>query len=105
MGAASVLYYHAMRVLAGGLIAGGILWMVAGADIIGGLVAGLLTASLMRQLGPRSLAEKVGAAMTAALIAWAAGPGAGADIGLIRFLFGWLLSSSALAYVLHPKTE
>lgn len=94
-----------MRVLTGGLIAGAILWMVAGAGLFGGLVAGLLAASLMLQLGPRSLAEKVGAAMTAALIAWAAGPGAGADIGLIRYLFGWLAASSALAYALHPKAE
>lgn len=94
-----------MRVLTGGLIAGGIIWMVAGAELIGGMIAGLLVASLMLQLGPRSLVEKVGAAMTVALIAWAAGPGAGSDIGLIRYLFGWLAASSALAYVLHPKTE
>jgi hypothetical protein len=93
-----------MRTFVGGLIAGVILWIFSGTGGYG-LIAGWFTAALMLQLGPRSLAEKVGAAMTAAMIAWAAGPGYGAHVGFVRYLFGWLIASSALAYYLHPKSE
>lgn len=94
-----------MRVWVGGLAAGAILAVVSGVGFLGGLLAGLLTASLMLQLGPRSLVEKVGAALTAALIAWTAGPGAGAGAGALRYALGWLAASGALAWFLHPKTE
>jgi hypothetical protein len=94
-----------MRVIVGGLIAGGFLWILAGAGLIGGAIGGVFAASLMLQLGPRSIVEKVGAGMTAALIAWAAGPGSGAGPGFLRYLFGWLLASAALAAYLHPRSE
>jgi hypothetical protein len=93
-----------MRILVGGLIAGAILLALSGTGGYG-LIAGVLTASLMVQLGPRSLAEKAGAGMTAALIAWSAGPGYGASVGFLRYMLGWALASSALAYYLHPKSE
>jgi hypothetical protein len=94
-----------MRNFVGGLIAGAILWIVAGAGFFGGAVAGLLVAWLMLQLGPRSIAEKVGAGMTAALIAWAAGPGSGAGPGFLRYLVGWFAASAAAAAYLHPRAE
>jgi hypothetical protein len=94
-----------MRTFVGGLIAGAVLCVLAGVNLIGAAIAGLLAAALMRQLGPRSLAEKVGAGMTAALIAWAAGPGSGAGPGFLRYLLGWLAASSALAAYLHPRAE
>jgi hypothetical protein len=94
-----------MRIIVGGLLAGIFLWIVAGAGLVGGVFGGVFMASLMVQLGPRSIAEKVGAGLTVALIAWAAGPGSGAGPGLMRFLFGWLLASSAAAVYLHPRSE
>jgi len=93
-----------MRTFVGGLIAGVILWIFSGTGGYG-LIAGWLTAALLLQAGPRSIAEKVGIAMLTALIAWSAGPGYGAHVGFVRYLFGWFLAASALAYYLHPRTE
>jgi hypothetical protein len=93
------------RRVIGGLVGGALLCALAGAGLIEGVIAGLLTTSLLAQLGPRSLVEKVGAAMTAALIAWAAGPGRGAGPGFVRYLLGWLVASSVIAYGLHPTSE
>ena len=89
----------------GGLIAAAFLWIVAGAGFLYAIIAGLMTACLVSQLGPRSLVEKVGAGMTAALIAWAAGPGSGGGPGIVRYMLGWLLASSALAAYVHPRAE
>jgi len=94
-----------MRVIVGGLIAGIILCVFSGVGLINGRIAGVVAASLMLQLGPRSIVEKVGAGMTAALVAWAAGPGYGAHVGFLRYMFGWLAASSALAAYLHPRSE
>jgi hypothetical protein len=95
-----------MRVLVGGLIAGVILYFVPGLHSGPAcVVAGILLACLMLQLGPRSLVEKVGAGLTAALIAWTGGPRAAAGQSLIWHLLGWTAASSALAWYLHPKSE
>lgn len=95
-----------MRVLVGGLIAGVILYLVPG--VRSGpacVIAGVLAAWLMLQLGPRSIVEKVGAALTAALIAWVAGPRAAYGQSLFWHLAGWTAASAALAFYLHPKSE
>jgi hypothetical protein len=93
------------RAVVGGLIAAAFLWIVSGAGILYAVLAGLMTACLLSQLGPRSLIEKVGAGMTAGLIAWAAGPGSGDGPGTFRYMLGWLLASSALAAYVHPRAE
>jgi len=94
-----------MRIFVGGIVAGAVLFAFAGTNPIYGVIAGWLAASLMLQLGPRSMAEKTGAGLTAALIAWAAGPGSGAGPGLVRFMLGWLAASCVLAYCVHPRAE
>lgn len=93
-----------MKVLVGGLIAGVILYFVPGQRSGPAcLVAGALATWLMLQLGPRSIAEKIGLVMTAALLAWVAGPRAAYGQSLIWHLLGWLAAGSALAYYLRPK--
>lgn len=95
-----------MRVLVGGLIAGVILYIVPGLHSGPAcILAGILAALLLLQLGPRSIVEKVGALLTAALIAWIAGPRAAYGQNLFWHLFGWLAAGTALAFYLHPKSE
>lgn len=95
-----------MRALVGGLIAGVILYFVPGLHSGPACVlTGVLLACLMLQLGPRSLVEKVGAGLTAALIAWLGGPRAAAGQSFVWHMIGWTLASSAVSYYLHPKSE
>ena len=95
-----------MRVLIGGLIAGVILRIAPGLHSgLACLLAGLLLASLLLQLGPRSVVERIGAVMTVSLAAWLAGPRAAAGQSLLWHLFGWGAAGAALAYYLRPKSE
>lgn len=95
-----------MRLLAGGLIAGVILYFVPGLHSGPACVAaGLLLAYLMTLLGPRSIVEKSAFALGAALIAWVAGPRAAYGQSLLAHLAGWLAAGTALAFYLHPKSE
>ena len=96
-----------MRVLVGGLIAGVILYFVAGAHSGPAcLITGALLTFLILQAGPRSIVEKVGLALTVALIAWIAGPRAATPSqSLIWHLLGWSAAGTAVAFYLHPKSE
>ncbi|MBI4370774.1 MAG: hypothetical protein HY552_00605 [Elusimicrobia bacterium] len=69
------------------------------------LAGGFLAVYLVEQMGARSIVEKTGGLMTAALLAWVAGPSPSRGTGLAAYLFGWLLASSALAWYLHPRSE
>lgn len=95
-----------MRVLVGGLIAGLILYAVPGQRSGPAcLIAGALTAWLMRQAEPRAIIEKVALALALALVAWTAGPRAAHRQSLAFHLLGWLIAGTALAFYLHPKPE
>lgn len=95
-----------MRVLVGAFIAGVILYLVPGLHSGPAcLVAGALLTFLLLQLGPSSVVEKLGAALTAALLAWIAGPRAASGQSLLRHLLGWTAAGSALAFYLRPKSE
>jgi hypothetical protein len=94
-----------MRIVIGGLIAGLILYVVPGLHSGPAcLIAGMLTAYLLLQLGPRSLVEKIGAVMTVALLAWVAGPRAAAGQSLAWHLLGWFAAGTALAFYLRPRS-
>ncbi len=95
-----------MRVLVGGLIAGIILYLVPGLHSGPAcLIAGALLTFLLLQLGPRSVAEKLGAVMTVSLIAWIAGPRAASNQSLLWHLLGWSAAGAALAFYLRPRFE
>ena len=95
-----------MRILVGGLIAGVILYFVPGLHSGPACVAaGLLLTLFLLQVGPRSIVEKIGFTMTAALIAWIAGPRAASGQSLAWHLFGWFVAGTALAFFLQPKSE
>ncbi|MDE2492003.1 MAG: hypothetical protein KGM24_14240 [Elusimicrobia bacterium] len=95
-----------MRTVAAGFLAGVVLYLVPGWHSGPACVAaGIAAAILVRQLGARSAVEKVGAVLTAALIAWFGGPRAGALSRLPRHLFGWFLAAGVLAYALRPRAE
>jgi hypothetical protein len=95
-----------MKVLVGGLIAGSILYFVPGLHSGPAcVIAGALLTFLLLQAGPRSIVEKVGLALTAALIAWIAGPRAAYGQSLPWHLLGWFAAGTALAFYLHPKSE
>jgi hypothetical protein len=95
-----------MRAVIGGLMAGVILYFVPGGHSGPAcLIAGILMALLLIQLGPRSHVERIAALETAAVLAWSAGPSAYHPVGLFRYLFGWLLAGSALSFYLRPKSE
>ena len=96
-----------MKVLVGGLIAGVILYFMPGAHSGPAcLITGALLAFLLLQAGPRSIVEKVGLALTVALIAWIAGPRAATPSqSLLWHLLGWFVAGTALAFHLHPKSE
>jgi hypothetical protein len=95
-----------MRVLVGGLIAGVILYLVPGLHSGPAcLVAGALLTFLLLQLGPSSVIEKLGAALTAALLAWIAGPRAASGQSLLWHLLGWAAAASALSFYLRPRSE
>lgn len=95
------------RLLVGTLIAGALLAVFSDRSTLACLLAGGLSTSLLLQLGPRSIVEKIGALMTAAAIAWLAGPRA-AGVGgpsLLAYACGWLLAATALSVYLHPRSE
>ena len=95
-----------MRVLGGGLIAGIVLRLVPGLHSGPAcLAAGMLLTWLVLQLGPRSIVEKIGAVMTAALLAWVAGPRAASGQSLLWHLLGWGAAGAALAFYLRPRSE
>ena len=95
-----------MRMVIGGLIAGVILYFVPGLHSSPAcLVAGMLLAWLVLQLGPRSTVERIGAVMTVSLIAWVAGPRAASGQSLAWHLLGWGAAGTALAFYLRPKPE
>ena len=94
------------RVLIGTLIAGFILALFSERSAAACLLAGALATFLLLQLGPRSIVEKVGALLTAAAIAWLAGPRAALPSqSLFSYLAGWMIAASALAVYLHPRSE
>lgn len=93
------------RVLLGTLIFGFILGPFSGRSWPACMLAGVLATFLLLQLGPRSIVEKVGALLTAAAIAWLAGPRAATTQSLFAHIVGWTLAATALAVYLHPRTE
>lgn len=94
------------RVLVGTLIAGLILAIFSDRSTLSCLLAGGLATFLLLQLGSRSVVEKVGAALTAAAIAWLAGPRAALPSqSLLAYVVGWTLASTALAVYLHPRAD
>ena len=95
-----------MRVIVGGLIAGVILYFVPGLHSGPAcLAAGAIAAWMILQLGPRSMVEKIGFVMSAAALAWVAGPRAAYGQSLSWHLLGWLAAATALAFYFRPKTE
>ena len=93
------------RVLVGTLIAGLTLSLFSDRSALACLLAGGLSTFLLLQLGPRSIVEKVGALLTAAGIAWLAGPRAALGQSLIGYFCGWVIAATALAVYLHPRAE
>ncbi len=93
------------RMLVGTLIAGVPLAFFSERSTPACLLAGGLATFLMLQLGPRSIVEKVGAVLTAAAIAWLAGPRAAAGQSVIMHFTEWTLAATALAVYLHPRAE
>lgn len=94
------------RLLVGTLIAGSLLAVFSDRSTLACLLAGGLSTLLLLQLGPRSIAEKIGALMTAAAIAWLAGPRAALPSqSLLAHACGWLIAATALSAYLHPRSE
>lgn len=94
------------RFFVGALIAGVILAIIPGnRSGLACLLAGGFAAFLVLQLGPRSVVEKVGALLTAAAIAWLAGPAASTGQSLFAHFVGWALAGTALAVYVHPRAE
>lgn len=94
------------RALVGTLIAGLTLAVFSDRSTAACLLTGAMATFLLLQLGSRSIVEKVGALMTAAAIAWLAGPRAALpEQSLIAYASGWLIAATALAVYLHPRAE
>lgn len=93
------------RFLVGTLITGVILSLFSARSGLSCLLAGACATFLALQLGPRSVVEKVGALLTAAAIAWLAGPRAASGQSVIAHFAGWALAATALAVYLHPRAE
>lgn len=94
------------RVLVGTLIAGLTLSLFSDRSALACLLTGGLSTFLLLQLGPRSIVEKVAALLTAAGIAWLAGPRAALPgQSLVAYVCGWIIASTALAVYLHPRAE
>lgn len=94
------------RALIGTLIAGFLLAVFSDRSTPACLLAGAMATFLLLQLGPRSVAEKVGALLTAAAIAWLAGPRAALPSqSLFGYFAGWLIAATSLAVYLHPRAE
>ena len=94
------------RALVGTLIAGFSLALFSERSTPACLLAGALATFLLLQLGARSIVEKVGALLTAAAIAWLAGPRAALPSqSLLEHFAGWTLAATALSVYLHPRAE
>lgn len=94
------------RVLIGTAILGLILTICPGErSALAYLIAAFFSTQLLLQLGPRSIAEKVGALMTVAVVVWLAGPRAARGESLFLHLAGWLAGGTALSFYLHPRGE
>lgn len=93
------------RALVGTLIAGFILAPFSPRSTPACLLAGAFATFLLLQLGSRSIVEKVGALLTAAAIAWLAGPRAATTQSVAVHFIGWTLAATALAVYLHPRAE
>jgi hypothetical protein len=95
-----------MRTVAAGFLAGVVLYIVPGWHSGPACVAaGIAAAILVRQPGARSAVEKVGAVLTAALLAWFGGPRAGRLTSLPLHLLGWFSAACVLAYALRPRAQ
>ena len=94
------------RILVGSLIVGVILSICPGQRSgLASLLAGAFATLLLNQLGSRSIAEKVGALLTVAAIAWLSGPRAATTQSLFAHFVGWGVAGTALAFYLHPRSE
>lgn len=94
------------RVLVGALIVGVILSICPGnRSGLACLLTGVLATLFLLQLGSRSIVEKAAALLTAAAIAWLAGPRAAAGQSLFAHFAGWTLAATALAAYLHPRAD
>jgi hypothetical protein len=93
------------RVLIGTLIFGFILGPLSNRSWPACLLTGVLATFLLLQIGPRSIVERVGALLTAAAIAWLAGPRAATTQSLFEHFAGWTIAATALAVYLHPRSE
>ena len=94
------------RILVGTVIAGVILSICPGnRSGLACLLAGALATLLLLQLGSRSVVEKVGFLLTAAALAWLAGPRAATSQSLFAHFAGWAIAATALAVYLHPRSE
>ena len=94
------------RVLIGTLIVGVILSVCPGnRSGLACLLTGTFATLFLLQLGSRSIVEKIGALLTAAAIAWLAGPRAATSQSLFAHFAGWTLAATALAVYLHPRAE
>ncbi|MBI5247271.1 MAG: hypothetical protein HY923_08820 [Elusimicrobia bacterium] len=93
------------RVLVGTVIAGLCLAFFSERSTPACFLAGFFATMLLLQLGARSIVEKVGALLTAAAIAWLAGPRAATNQSVIWHFAGWLVAGTALASYLHPRAE
>ena len=94
------------RALTGTVIVGLILTLFTDRSMAACMLTGALSTFLLLQLGARSIAEKIGALLTVAAIAWLAGPRAAlpSQSVLVHFA-GWTLAATALAVYLHPRSE
>lgn len=94
------------RLLVGALICGLVLSPFSDRSTPSCVLAGLFAAFLVLQLGARSVVEKTGAVMTAAAIAWLAGPMAPLrGQSVLTYMIGWALAGTALSVYLHPRAE
>lgn len=93
------------RFLVGAAIVGFVLAVFTERSTAACALAGVFSTWLALQLGPRSVVEKTGALMCAAVIAWLAGPRAAAGQSFFGHLAVWLIASTALAVYLHPRAE
>jgi hypothetical protein len=93
------------RVLVGTAIAGLCLAFFSERSTPACLLAGFFATLLVLQLGPRSIVEKTGAVLTAAAIAWLAGPRAAAGQSVVEHMLGWTIAGTALSAYLHPRAD
>jgi hypothetical protein len=93
------------RVLVGTIIAGLCLALFSERSTPACVLAGFFATLLVLQLGPRSIVEKTGAVLTAAAIAWLAGPRAASGQSVIGHFLGWTIAGTALSAYLHPRAD